>query len=229
MSDLLQLRTDGEKKFKSLLSELTSIPQSDDFYVNQQEQLLANNFELKTRAQNAPSQKSNGYQKPQCYYDSNNQGMDNNISGNGGWYQPDSYLELNNAQSLTNNATKKTKQTRNFVSTASKESFIALNQPMTTNASLDQGKTRYSGMKNSGNETGAFYPYLEQTYQSSEEQPTNSFFMNPYEAQRNYSEFLPDLTFEDQNEFMEDYFGPYKKVQKISLRNGSFPIYGEAE
>jgi len=229
MSDLLQLRTDGEKKFKSLLSELDSIPQSNDFYVDQQEQLMANNLELKTRAQNSSSQKSNGYQKFQCYYDSNNQGMDNNISGNGGWYQPDSYLELNNAQSVTTAATKKTKQTRNFVSTASKESFITLNQQITTNASLDQGKARYSGMKNSENETGAFYPYLEQTYQSSEEQPTNSFFMNPYEAQRNYSEYLPDFTFEDQNEFIEDYFGPYKKVQKSSLRNGGYSIYGEAE
>ena len=98
---------------------------------------------------------------------------------------------------------------------------------MITNASLDQGKARYSGVRNSGHETS--YPYLEQTYQSSEEQPTNSFFMNPYEVQRNYQEYLPELNFEDQDEFIEDYFGPYKKVQKTGFRNGGYPICGEVE
>ena len=100
MSDLLQLRTDGEKKFKSLLSELATLPPSNDIYVGQQEQLLVNSRAQHPAAYHSmgqqptmPSQKFHGYQKG--YYDSNNQGMDNTISVNGGWYQPD-FLEYNN-------------------------------------------------------------------------------------------------------------------------------------
>jgi len=117
MSDLLQLRTDGEKKFKSLLTEMASMPETNDYYVDQQEHSTANTLEFKPRAQNpaafkskvyqaAPSQRTCGYQKVQNYYESNNREMDNN-----GWYQPESYLELNNAQISTAAATKKDKTT----------------------------------------------------------------------------------------------------------------------
>lgn len=90
------------------------------------------------------------------------------------------------------------------------------------------GKARYPGLKNTGNGPANSYGYFEQNFEPNEEQPTDSsYFMNHHEVQGQYAEHVP-LSAED-HEHVEDYFGPHKKLQKISLKNGGYPVNGELE
>eukprot|EP00331_Platyophrya_macrostoma_P011787 CAMPEP_0176429868 /NCGR_PEP_ID=MMETSP0127-20121128/13942_1 /TAXON_ID=938130 /ORGANISM="Platyophrya macrostoma, Strain WH" /LENGTH=403 /DNA_ID=CAMNT_0017811705 /DNA_START=40 /DNA_END=1251 /DNA_ORIENTATION=- len=210
MTELIQARADGEKKFKSLVSEMTSGTQSEDIYV-EQEDFHVNTVDLKPKAQvpAAALQKSNNYQKYPGYYESYNSGFDSNISGNGAWYEPDSQREFVNVQLPS----KLGRMNGNPTQLASREAFTPFNQP-----AAGQNKSYY-WTGNSGYESGNPYPYSEKAFL--QETPVK-FEQAAYENGKVCPSLIQELLYDGQDLFEEDRYYTQKKIQKASLRNGAY-------
>lgn len=255
MTELLQARVDGEKKFKTLISELSSGTQNDEISLDQQEEFLADSFKPKIKSpkptatfssissQDVAGPKMVSAQQFQDYYDSNTLELDNTISGSGGrWIKSDSHREFNNGnrmmiQELIRNigqtliASKKPKLHGAPVLSASREVFTPFNQPAKGRSAGNPHKpNNYPSIGNSLRESGAPYPYFDKAFQASREQSasTNSYELNQYEVHKLFPELIQELCNEDddQDRFEEDHYQPQKKLQKVSLRNGGYPTNG---
>lgn len=93
MTELLHLRTEGEKKFRTLLADLVAGSQDNGVYVDQQ-QLSFTRMQNQTvfnshLPQHIPPQKANLSHRAQYFYEPSNDGMD----VPSGWYPSDPHYD----------------------------------------------------------------------------------------------------------------------------------------